>query len=81
MTKKRSVFSNNLYKSIHLSSFRKIIFKLGTCLSLSLILEHSVWTCHEIKVVDSTEYFKKMKLTLKHGLLKVYVEHSSSIFK
>ena len=34
-----AVFSNDLYKSIHLRSFRKIIFKVGTCLSLSLVLE------------------------------------------
>ena len=24
--------------------------------------KHSIWTCHEIKDVDSTEFFRKMKL-------------------
>ena len=43
------------------------------------------WTCYEIKDIDSTEFFIKMKPTSpppvppppKNGLLKVSVENSS----
>ena len=45
MTKERSVFSNDLHKSVNLSSFKKIIFKVGTCLSLSLIFRSSNRRC------------------------------------
>ena len=39
MTEELSAFSNDLYKSVNLNSFRKIIFKVGTCLNPSLILQ------------------------------------------
>ena len=43
MTKERSVFINDLHKWINLSSFRKIIFKVDTNVSLSQIFK----SCHQ----------------------------------
>ena len=63
MAKERSVFNNYLYKFIKLSSFRKIIFKVGASLSLFWSCKHSIRTCYDIKDGDSSEFFKMMKLT------------------
>ena len=45
--------------------------------------KHSIWTCFEIKDVDSSEFFRKMKLPFPHfkkwlvERLNVFVENSS----
>ena len=78
MTKERSAFNNDYScKFISLSSFRETNFNVGTCLSLSLILQAFNLDMLEIKDVDSTW---KIKLTSKNDLLKVSVENSSWFF-
>ena len=47
---------------------------------LFFLWKHSIWTCNELRNVETIEFFRKMKLTPEHGLLKVPVERSSSIF-
>ena len=55
MTKERSAFNNDYScKFISLSSFRETNFNVGTCLSLSLILQAFNLDMLEIKDVDST---------------------------
>ena len=58
MTKERSVFSNDLCKSINLSSFRKIIFKEDTCLCLSFILQSFNLDMLRDKGIDSNNFQK-----------------------
>ena len=65
MTEERPVFSNNLCKSINLSSFRNIIFKAATCVScLFQVLQ--VFTldmvCHNKVRFDKT-FLKKLTPT------------------
>ena len=62
------VFSCGIYKT-----FKNIYFVEHLQTAASGSSKHSIWTCFEIKDVDSTEFFRKMKLPsphLKKGLLK-----------
>ena len=62
------MFSCGIYKT-----FKNIYFVEHLQTAASGSSKHSIWTCFEIKDVDSTEFFRKMKLPsphLKKGLLK-----------
>ena len=64
-------------------TFKNIYFVEHLQTTASGSFKHSVWTCLEIKDVDSTEFFRKIKLTSPHlkkrlaERLKVSVENSS----
>ena len=56
----------------NLRNFEKTYFVEYLQTATSGSCNHSIWTCFEIKDVDSTEFFRKMKLPsphLKKGLL------------
>ena len=64
-------------------TFKNIYFVEHLQTTASGSCKHSIWTCLEIKDVDSTEFFRKIKLTSPHlkkrlaERLKVSVENSS----
>ena len=79
MTKERSVFSNDLCKSMNLSSFRNIIFKEDTCLCLSFILQSFNLDMLRDKDIDSNNFSERwnepLKMVCSKYPLKVVLEY------